>query len=261
MTDVVFRMEGHRAVVIGAGGAIGSAICAGYAGAGASVCALDFDAEEAAALAGGLAGDGHTSAAIDVTEPASVESAAGQAFLVGPPDSVVYAAGVATTGDVVETEPDAYVRTLAVNLEGAFHVGRSFGRRLLRASTPASLAFLASTAGRHGEAGASAYCASKFGLIGFVESFAAEVASRAIRVNAICPGNVDSPMLRSVAQQQGRREGRPAAEVLRRYADASAGGRLVRPEEVAGVALWLASPLSSGVTGASIVVDVGGPSL
>src|SRR5207244_3002112 len=83
---------------------------------------------------------------------------------------------------------------------GAFYAGQAFATRMLGADRPGSFVFLSSTAGKRGEAGASAYCASKFGLIGMMESFAAEVAAKGIRVNAICPGNVDSPMLRAIAR-------------------------------------------------------------
>jgi NAD(P)-dependent dehydrogenase (short-subunit alcohol dehydrogenase family) len=90
-----------------------------------------------------------------------------------------------------------------------------------------------------------------------MQCFAAEVASRGVRVNAICPGDVDSPMLRRVAARQAARSGRTVGEVLAAYAAATAAGRLVRPEEVAGAAVWLASPLAGGVAGESVNVDAG----
>jgi NAD(P)-dependent dehydrogenase (short-subunit alcohol dehydrogenase family) len=128
---------------------------------------------------------------------------------------------------------------------------------MLDAGRPGSFVFLSSTAGKRGEAGASAYCASKFGLLGMVECFAAEVAARGIRVNAICPGNVDSPLLRAVARDQARREGSSVEVVVEMYANVAAARRLVTPEEVAAVAVWLVSPAASGITGESINVDAG----
>lgn len=232
-------LDGQRAVVIGAGGTIGTATCRAFERAGAEVVGADLD--------GALV-------RVDVTDPASVEAAAEAA---GAVDAVVYCAGVAFTADVAETDWSRYRALMAVNLDGAFHVAASFGRRMLARGASGSLTFLSSTAGLRGEAGASAYCASKFGLRGLVESLAAELAGSGIRVNAICPGNVDSPLLRAVAADVGAREGVPADEMMERFASAGGARRLVRPDEVAAVAVWLASPLAAGVTGDAVRVDAG----
>lgn len=146
---------------------------------------------------------------------------------------------------------------MAVNLDGAFYTGGAFTRSLRARGRGGSFVFLASTAGVRGEAGASAYCASKFGLIGLVESLAAELTAHDIRVNAVAPGNVDSPLLRSVAANQAAREGTSEEEMLDRYAHAGAARRLVTTAEVADVVVWLSSPLASGVTGLVVRVDAG----
>ena len=98
---------------------------------------------------------------------------------------------------------------------------------------------------------------AKFGLLGLVESFAAEVAALGIRANAVCPGNVDSPMLEAVSEQIAAREGRPTEAVMEELVTAAASKRLVEPREVAETCLWLCSPASSGVTGESVNVDGG----
>jgi NAD(P)-dependent dehydrogenase (short-subunit alcohol dehydrogenase family) len=144
---------------------------------------------------------------------------------------------------------------MAVNLDGAFYTAQAFATRMLGAGRPGSFVFLSSTAGKRGEAGASAYCASKFGLIGMMESFAAEVAAKGIRVNAICPGNVDSPMLRAIARDVARREGTSDEAVRERFTNVAAARRLVLPAEVAAVAVWLASPPASAVMGEALNVD------
>jgi len=231
-------MRGHRALVVGAGGALGGAICAAYRAAGAEVVAADV-------------------AQVDATNPASVDAHADAVWSEAPLDSVVYAAGVAFTQDVAQLELDRYRALMAVNLDGAFHVARAHGARMLAGGRGGSLAFLSSVAGQRGEAGASAYAASKFGVIGLVQSFAAEVAANGIRVNAICPGNVDSPLLRTAAEGQAQREGAPVDAVLERFAGVAAARRLVRPEEVAAVAVFLASPAASAITAAAIPVDAG----
>ncbi len=247
------ELEGHRAVVVGAGGAIGAAICRAYVAAGAAVCALDLDVEAAGRVVAALAGE-HRTGRIDVTDVASVDDAAEEC---GPVDSVVYSAGVAFTADLTETDWARYRSLMAVNLDGAFHVGASFACHMLKGERPGSFVFLSSTAGRRGEAGASAYCASKFGLIGLVESLAAELSPSGIRVNAICPGNVDSPLLRAVAADVAAREQVPTSEILDRFAHAGAARRLVSPDEVAEVAVWLASPRASGITGEAVRIDAG----
>ena len=248
-------LEGHRTVLVGGAGAIGSAIAEAFAAAGASVTLLDLDLAAAEQLVAALAGPGrHRAGQVDVTDPAALEAAAERC---GELDSVVYCAGIAFTAEVAVTDWAAYRRLMAVNLDGAFYAAAAFVRVLLAAARPASMVFLSSTAGVRGEAGASAYCASKFGLRGLVESLAAELTPYELRVNAVAPGNVDSPLLASVAAAQAAREGGSPAELLERYAHAGAARRLVRTSEVAASVLWLASGASAAVTGELVRVDAG----
>lgn len=243
---------GHVAVVVGGAGAIGKACVRAFAGAGATVWSVDLDEQAAAGALTGLDAK-HRAAACDVTDPASTDRLA---ELVGAADSVVYAAGVNADGNVIDIDWSAYRKVMAVNLDGAFHIGAAFARRMTERGTGGAFVFLSSTAGLRGEAGASIYCASKFGLIGFVESMAAELAGD-IRVNAVCPGNVDSPMLRDVAQRIAERTGADADEIWREMARSGAARRLVTPAEVAALCLHLASPASAAITGATVRVDAG----
>jgi NAD(P)-dependent dehydrogenase (short-subunit alcohol dehydrogenase family) len=252
---VILSLGPHRAVVVGAAGAIGAAICRAYAAAGARVVALDLE-EEASRQMVALGGE-HTSGMLDVTDSDAVNREAELIYAGGPVDSIVYAAGVEFTADLIHIDWTAYRALMAVNLDGAFYVAQAFGTQMLAAGRGGSFAFLSSTAGKRGEAGAGAYCASKFGLLGLVESFAAEVATSGVRVNAVCPGNVESPMLESVARSIAQREGLTVGQVLDRFAGQAAAGRLVQPDEVAAVVVWLASSLASAVTGEAIDVDAG----
>lgn len=248
---------GHRTIVIGAAGAIGSAVCEAYAKAGAVVTVLDINSAGAEQVLKGLPGSGHRFGAIDVTNRSDVVRAAAEAWEVAPFHSVVYSAGIETTCDVIDTDWDEYYRVIAVNLHGTMYAAQAFGRLMVENGQGGSLVFLSSVAGKRGEAGAAAYCASKFGVLGVVESFAAEVGRFNVRVNAICPGNVDSPMLRAVAAAEAHREGKSVQEVLDSYAAVAAERRLVRADEVGRVAVWLASPYASGVNGESVNVDAG----
>jgi NAD(P)-dependent dehydrogenase (short-subunit alcohol dehydrogenase family) len=246
---------GHRAVVVGAAGAIGAAVCRGYAAAGAAVLGLDLNAAAAGALIATLPGGGHDSAALDVTDLSAVTAAAERAARAGV-SSLCYAAGVAPTFEVLDFDWAAYRRTMAINLDGALHCAYAFGREMVTAGG-GSMSFISSAAGKQGAVGAAAYCASKFALRGVVESFAGEVGPRGIRVNAVCPGEVDSPMLARVAVAQAARRGTDAASELTDWAAAAALRRLVRPAEVADAVVWLASGQASAITGASIDVTAG----
>lgn len=248
-------LAGTRALVVGAAGAIGQAVTRDLAAAGATVLAADL--RGATELVAGLAAGGHTSAEVDVTDLASVQALVAGAIAEGEVHAVVYAAGANTTGPIAALDWAEYDRVMDVNLRGAFHLAQTLAGPLAAQPSPASLVLLASTAGQRGEAGGSVYCASKFGLIGLMQSLAAELAPAGIRVNAVAPGNVDSPMLRELAARVAAREGTDTATVLAALADEAAARRLVAVEEVAAACSWLVSPAASGVTGTTVNVDAG----
>lgn len=253
----MISLAGKRVAVIGGGGAIGRAIGEAVAAADGCVVALDIDWAAAEQAVAALPGSGHRSGAIDVIDPTSVERACELASADGPIHALVYAAGIAFTANVVDTEPTQLRQLMAVNLDGAFFTCGAFCRQMIEKNISGSVVLISSIAGLRGEAGAAAYCASKFGLIGLAESLAAELAGQGIRVNAICPGNVDSPLLRSVARWQAERGKADEADVLAQMTHVGAAERLVEPEEVAAAVIWLASPLASAVTGTTLRVDVG----
>lgn len=244
--------EGHVTAIVGAGGGIGQALCRVFAEAGSSLRALDKDAHAAAANLVDLPGN-HQSIALDVTDADAVQTMAGE---LGAVDAVIYAPGVVFTANVAELDWHMYQNLMKVNLDGAFFVAQAFVRGMLTRRA-GSFVFLSSMAGKRGEAGASAYCASKFALIGLVQSFAAEVAAAGIRVNAVCPGNVDTPMLRRVADDIAANTHRDVETIWQDMKDVAAANRLVTPVEVAQSCLWLCSPLASGITGEAINVDAG----
>jgi len=245
---------GHRSLVIGGGGAIGCACVHTLAMAGAMVYSVDRSKEAANRALTCLDGE-HQGFGCDVTDPVQVEQLA---QTLKPVDSVIYAAGLNHDGEIITMDWSAYRQVMAVNLDGAFHVASSFTRSMIKAGKKGSFIFLSSTAGLRGEAGASLYCATKFGLIGLSESLAAELSTHSIRVNAVCPGNVDSPMLRDIAAKIAVRTGGRPNEVLENMAHGGAANRLVEAREVARLCLYLASPLSSAITGATIRIDAGG---
>ena len=236
----------RHAVVIGAAGAIGHACSVALQSDGWLVTSLDLHAPPEHF--------GHTGA-MDVTDLHSVTAALNAAEVQSPIGALVYAAGVNASGPIDATNWESYDLLLDVNLRGAFHVGSVIQGMLRKNSRPLGMAFLSSTAGLIGEAGGSIYCATKFGLRGFVQSFAAEVAPFGGRANSVCPGNVDSPMLRGLADQIAERNSTTAADVLAELAGTCAFDRLLSPAEVAQTCAWLVSTKASGISGQTIVVD------
>lgn len=247
----------QRVLVLGGAGSIGRAIALAAAVNGASVWIADI--RDAGPAVSELPGHGHHAVRADVTDPQSVRGLIDQMWLQGGADGIVYAAGLLHAGEVADTDSGDLERVFAVNLLGAFTLGKAVAQRIRAEPRPVSIVYLSSVAGLHGEAGGAAYCATKSGLIAFVQSFAAEIAEFGCRANAVCPGNVDTPMLRSLAAQVANREGITAEQVIRQLTGATAFRRLLAPAEVADACLWLLSPAASAISGQAVVVD--GPAL
>lgn len=246
-------MNQPLAVVIGAAGGIGAVTAELLAEQGATVWACDV--RDTAPVVAALPGGGHRGSTLDVTDAAAVEDLMARAWRTGNLTAVAYTPGVLTSGPVADLSAGEIDRTLGVNLVGAMSLAAAVHRQLRAAPRPLSIVFVSSVAGLRGEAGGSLYCASKFGLIGFAQSFAAEVAEYGVRVNTVCPGNVDTPMLRELARIVAARGGSTTDAVLRDFAMASAFDRLITPRQVADACTWLLTGPSSGISGQSIVVD------
>ena len=235
-----------KALVIGAAGHLGKACVEELLSLGSEVFAADLIKPNI---------PGASAMEIDVTKLESVKAQIMDIEKNGPIDALVYAAGVNFTGYVDETDWQQYQKLMQVNLQGAFHVGAALEESMRKVKRNFSSVFISSTAGLKGEAGGSIYVATKFGLIGFVQSFASEIAQFGGRANAVCPGNVDSPMLRKLAGQIADRQSKTEEQVLRELAASSAFHRLIDPNEVAKACVWLLSAHSSGISGQTIVVD------
>lgn len=233
-------------VVWGANGTIGRACVDEFIGDGETVYALDLHAPEIPGAHG---------IAVDVTDRDQVMAHVTDIDSASPITGLVYAAGVNATGPVDAIDWSDYDRLMAVNLQGAFHVGAAWQRVCRENPRSGGAVFISSTAGLVGEAGGSIYVATKFGLRGFVESFAAEMAPLGARANTVCPGNVDSVMLTRLAEQFAAREDTTPQTILDQLAASSAFNRLITPSEVAKTCVWLCSEGASGISGQTIVVD------
>lgn len=241
-------------VVIGGAGAIGMGICTWCAQQGHRVIVAD-KSESVTDIANGLpGGSDHCGVIVNVLDADAIadffERGEGNAA-----DGLVYAAGANWTGHVRDMPWPDYQRVQDVNLRGAFAVAKGCAQSLAQAPRSFAAVFLSSTAGLTGESGGSVYCASKFGLLGFVQSWASEIAQYGGRANAVCPGNVDSPMLRTLAKQIAEREGLVGEDVLQSMADSCAFHRLITIREVANAVGFLLSDKVSGISGQQLVVN------
>jgi NAD(P)-dependent dehydrogenase (short-subunit alcohol dehydrogenase family) len=239
-----------RALVTGAASGIGRATAILLAGRGAAVACLDVNADGLAETAAAI-GERALPIPCDVTDLAAVEAAVSQAGAdLGGLDAVANVAGVGDfTGDVAEIAPEEWARVLAINLTGPFHVSRAAIPHL-RAAGGGAIVNVSSQFGLVGCLASPAYCASKAGLIGLTRAMAIDHTEEGIRVNCVCPGPVDTPMLawtdatpELTARERGRTQGR------------NLSGRSGRPEEIAATIAFLLSDDIGFMSGSVVAVD------
>lgn len=234
-------MKDRVVLVTGAAGGIGAAVCEAFRDQGARCLGVDLKS-------------GGAVAHCDVADAASVDGAFAACARLGPITDVVHAAGIVSLGAVADVEPAEFRRVLEVNLTGSFLVGRAAARRL---GEGGSLTFVSSQAGLKGGALWAAYAASKGGVNRLVDCLAEELGPRGVRVNAVCPGTVETDLLGEAFAALAE-AGKSSPEELR--AGTRAGiplGRFADPREVASVCVFLASPAASYLHGLLLPIDGG----
>lgn len=169
----------------------------------------------------------------------------------GQLDCLVNNAGVIVRADVADTSDEDWRYTMAINLDVPFFLSRAALPHLLGAE--GSIVNIASDWGLRGGERAAAYCASKGGIVLLTKAMAVDYAREGLRVNAICPGDVDTPMLAAEADEQGME----LDAYLEEAAEESPNGRIATPEEIAELALFLASDAATHITGTAIPIDGG----
>lgn len=251
MTD----LSGRHAVVTGGGTGIGAAIARVLSKAGAAVTVMARDRARLEDTAAGL--ETAQAVAIDVTEEGSVERAFARAEEgFGPVHILVNNAGVAPTAPFAKMSLADWNGVLAVNLTGVFLCSRAVARAMLTAKT-GRIINIASTAGLKGYPYVSAYVASKHGVIGLTRALAAEFATKGVTVNSICPGYTDTDIVRRAVQTIVEKTGRSEADALSELVKSNPQRRLIDPEEVASLALWLCGEEARSVTGQALAVAGG----
>ncbi|WP_336711175.1 SDR family oxidoreductase [Arthrobacter sp. USHLN218] len=242
-----------RKVLVTAGAAgIGRAIADRFRGLGAEVMVSDINPEAVDAAKQ----DGFAVALSDVSDEAQVRSLMEEAGnRLGGLDTLVNNAGIAgPTGPIETLDSQAWKTTFDVNVHGQFFCIKH-ALPLLREAKDASIINLSSAAGRLGMAGRSPYSASKWAVVGLTKTLAIELGPEGIRANAICPGAVNGPRIDAVIEAKAAMLDRPVKEVSELYHKQSSLERLVEADDIANMAVFLASDLARNVNGQAMAVD------
>ena len=249
----IYAFEGKAALITGAASGIGLAAAQLFAESGAAVALADLDGEGARAAAGKLTLEGHRAIGIgcDVSNESQVTDMVKKAvYTFGRLDFANNNAGIHVP--VVETadaQGEAFDRAVAVNLPGIWNCMKYELRQMREQKEGGAIVNCSSQSGLVGTANLGAYTASKHGVVGLTKSAALEYASRGIRINCICPGTSDTPMVSNAIADK--------PDHMKAIIDAIPQGRMGRAEEIAATVLWLCSPGAGFVIGQAIAADGG----
>jgi NAD(P)-dependent dehydrogenase (short-subunit alcohol dehydrogenase family) len=254
MSDLSVDLAGKVAVVSGGSSGMGAAICERFAASGATIIVGGRNPERTADVVARARSAGATALAWlgDVADSANADgmiAAAVEAF--GGVDIVINAAGVIHRADAGGTSDDDWHRVMSANVDGTFFLSRA-AIPVLRERGGGVIVNISSTCGLVGSAGVAAYCASKGAVTNLTRAMALDHAAEGIRINAICPGSVDTPMLVSEHPEE-----RTAADVFESNLASIPEGRIPDAIEVADLALFLCSNASRHINGANVSLDGG----
>lgn len=246
--------QGLRVLVTAGAQGIGREMARAFVAAGARVFICDTNQEAIDVLATGPSPI--PGARCDVSDRAGVDAMFAAAIReLGGLDTLVNNAGISgPTGRVDQIAPDDWDRTLSVNITGQFNLTRLAVPELMK-SDCASILCMSSAAGRLAYPNRSAYAASKWAVVGFMKTIASELGGHGIRVNALLPGMVDGPRLQAVISAKAAAAALDPEEVTRLGLAGCSIKRLVKPEEIAATAVFLASHAGSAISGQAIGVD------
>lgn len=251
--------EQRIVLVTGGSGGLGKALARAFAAQGDRVVITARDQARLRLAAADIAAGADEVLALpcDITDREQVKSLAqGIASRWGAVQVLINNAGVARAARLIDMPDKLWDDTLATNLTGAYNCCKVFLPGMISAKW-GRIINIASTTAKVGYSHVTAYTASKHGLLGLTRSLALETATQGVTVNAICPGYVDDERTRENARLMAERTGKSVEDILRLFASSAPQNRLIAPEEVASLALLLASEKLSGMTGQAINVDGG----
>ncbi len=242
----MFDMTGKTALVVGAGSGIGEAASHGLAAFGARVFCADVDMEAAEKTAEAARAEGWRAEAVelDMTSSESVRAAGER---VGTPDALISTPSINVRKPLFGITDDEFDRIIDLNLKGTFRLLREFGPGMAERGSGSIVAF-SSIRGATVEPGQGVYAATKSGTVQMLRALADELGSRGVRVNALAPGIVETPLTAQI---------KDAPEWYDAYAQKSILKRWAQPHEMVGMIVYLASDASSYVTGSWMFVDGG----
>jgi NAD(P)-dependent dehydrogenase (short-subunit alcohol dehydrogenase family) len=250
-----FRLDDKVVVVTGGGSGIGAAICRACTEQGARVVVAEIDTPKGERVASEL-GEAARFCRTDVTDLSSVQNAVSSAVThFGRLDVLVNCAGIGLVGNVQETESADFERLMAVNVRGVFHGCRAAVDQMLGQDPKGGVIInIASTAAMIGVARRFAYCATKGAVLAMTRELAVDYVKEGIRCNAICPGTIYSPFVEGYVERfhHDTRE-----ETIAELHARQPIGRMGRPDEVADLAVYLASDEAGFMTGSGVVIDGG----
>jgi len=247
-------LAGKRAVVTAGADGIGRAIAETLMASGARVHVCDVDSGRLEAVRAALPGLGATLA--DVADPAAVDRLFDEALAgMGGLDILVNNAGIAgPTAPVEDISPEDWRRTIAVDLDGAFHCARR-AVPALKAAGGGSIVNLSSSAGLFGFPNRSPYAAAKWGIIGFTKTLAMELGPFGIRANAICPGSVEGPRIDRVIAADAAVRGVTEEEIRTLYTRQVSMRCFVTAQDIANMVLFICSAAGARISGQALAVD------